>query len=117
MDKYINTQIEKNMKEMERVRVEMADSQDSKQEQMNGKFERELFSIRKEYEKALHVVSNMGNNLKKMFSEKGNKIKETCANFFSKIDTQVESNARDVLEMSKIFKEWQVNTQGPTQNF
>ena len=89
LESYINDQIAKADRTIERVKFEMTELLDTRHEQMLSKFKSELNHIQIEYEKALKLVSHMGNNLKDLFKEKTLKIKETCSTFFSKIDTNV----------------------------
>ena len=60
-------------------------------------FERELASVKYEYDKALNTVKGLGDNLTSMFKEKTIKIKDNCSKFFSRIELQTERNTKDVL--------------------
>ena len=37
--------------------------------------------------------------------------------FFAKFEMKIEENNKELLEMSKLFKEWQDTLQGPTQKY
>ena len=54
---------------------------------MNSKFEKELIHLKLEYQRALGLVEKLGKGLEGNFKEKAGKIKDTCLNYFTKIDT------------------------------
>lgn len=63
--------------------------------------------MRKRYEEACQGVQDAKESINGAFRNRVRSIKEKSAVFFAKLDMKLEDNNKEVIEISKMFREWQ----------
>lgn len=74
---------------------------------MHRLFESELLSVRKRYEEACQGVQDAKESINTAFRQRVRSIKEKSAVFFAKLELKLEENNKEVIAISKMFREWQ----------
>lgn len=63
--------------------------------------------MRKRYEEACQGVQDAKDSINGAFRNRVRSIKEKSAVFFAKLDMKLDDNNKEVIEISKMFREWQ----------
>jgi len=63
--------------------------------------------VRKRYEEACQGVQDAKDSINGAFRNRVRSIKEKSAVFFAKLDMKLDDNNKEVIEISKMFREWQ----------
>ncbi len=63
--------------------------------------------MRKRYEEACQGVQDAKESINGAFRNRVRSIKEKSAVFFAKLDMKLDDNNKEVIEISKMFREWQ----------
>jgi hypothetical protein len=63
--------------------------------------------VRKRYEEACQGVQDAKESINGAFRNRVRSIKEKSAVFFAKLDMKLDDNNKEVIEISKMFREWQ----------
>lgn len=92
-DRHFNMQVEKLNREIERLKFDLTDLIDQRQETMDRMFQTELLTIKQRYNESIGNVDTATGKLETLFQDKMIKIKTKIAKFFAKTDMNVsESN-------------------------
>lgn len=63
--------------------------------------------MRKRYEEACQGVQDAKESINGAFRNRVQSIKEKSAVFFAKLDMKLDDNNKEVIAISKMFREWQ----------
>ncbi len=63
--------------------------------------------MRKRYEEACQGVQDAKESINGAFRNRVRSIKEKSAVFFAKLDMKLDDNNKEVIAISKMFREWQ----------
>jgi hypothetical protein len=63
--------------------------------------------VRKRYEEACQGVQDAKESINGAFRNRVQSIKEKSAVFFAKLDMKLDDNNKEVIAISKMFREWQ----------
>ena len=63
--------------------------------------------MRKRYEEACQGVQDAKESINGAFRNRVRSIKDKSAVFFAKLDMKLDDNNKEVIEISKMFREWQ----------
>jgi hypothetical protein len=63
--------------------------------------------VRKRYEEACQGVQDAKESINGAFRNRVRSIKDKSAVFFAKLDMKLDDNNKEVIEISKMFREWQ----------
>ena len=80
MENHVNGQLDKASREIERLRYELTDMIDRRQEFISKRFDEELKDVQTRYNSCISNVDNASNNLGDLFKGKMLKIKSTLSN-------------------------------------
>ncbi len=97
IEKHLSLGIEKINRELERMRIDLSESIDQKNEQMVSRYNSEIINIKEKYQDATKNVKQAGNEIATMFVEKVAKIKETCSSYFVNTDLRLDEFTKENL--------------------
>lgn len=109
--------IEKLSREIERLKFDLTDLIEQKQEQMQKNFTIELGGIKKRYEDAVNLVTDASANLGGLFKNKMVKIKTKTLKFFADMEIRMAETNKDVIGIGNIVNDWREKILTPAQKF